>query len=620
YYLKNIPELKTRADAYEKETGIRLDLVSFATTAEKTMAGIPPDAQAVYITPSVIMDDAELGRLIGFINARKLPSFSMMGEIDVEQGVLAGQRSGDPIRIIRRLALNIQQILLGASPETLPVVMDDPLRTVLNARTARQIGVDLPYALLLTAQIIHSDELEIGKPLNLSQAYQMALESNPAITGGREEVKKSEEDRLRARSSLFPQVNGNLQYAQIDEDRARSSMGLQPWKSKTGGFGLTQIIFNDPAISGFRAYSRLYQSKRFEQTNLELDTLTRVGEAYINLLTRRALLQIDIDNYGLIQNYLDLAKNRYKSGVAGPEEIYRWETQLTSARSSLLNSQAQLSIAQTLLNQTLGTDMNALWNPADEQQLVESNPFFAPRFTDLINSDRQFDALRTFLRHYALRNAPELQALDFAIEAQEITLNQYKRRFIAPTVGVSLDYDHSFDQTMASTDEPSPFSTSGADDNNWTAALVASWPLFEGGGKASDVRKAQAEVNRLRELRVQTEQAVIQRLYEALYSTSGSSPSIALTQQAVEFARKNLQVIQEKYAQGTVSIIDLLDAQNEVFQQEQRAALAKYQFMLDIIKAQRATAWIPELHSAEERTLWLNELNTTVQMVSEDTP
>ncbi|MDD2237513.1 MAG: TolC family protein, partial [Kiritimatiellae bacterium] len=401
YYLKNIPELKTRADAYEKETGIRLDLVSFATTAEKTMAGIPPDAQAVYITPSVIMDDAELGRLIGFINARKLPSFSMMGEIDVEQGVLAGQRSGDPIRIIRRLALNIQQILLGASPETLPVVMDDPLRTVLNARTARQIGVDLPYALLLTAQIIHSDELEIGKPLNLSQAYQMALESNPAITGGREEVKKSEEDRLRARSSLFPQVNGNLQYAQIDEDRARSSMGLQPWKSKTGGFGLTQIIFNDPAISGFRAYSRLYQSKRFEQTNLELDTLTRVGEAYINLLTRRALLQIDIDNYGLIQNYLDLAKNRYKSGVAGPEEIYRWETQLTSARSSLLNSQAQLSIAQTLLNQTLGADMNALWNPADEQQLVESNPFFAPRFTDLINSDRQFDALRTFLRHYA---------------------------------------------------------------------------------------------------------------------------------------------------------------------------------------------------------------------------
>ena len=622
YYLDHLPELKARTAQYVQETGIRVELVPYGATAEETLAVLPADVEAVYLTPPVVIENAEMGKLIEGLNVRKLPSFSMMGLADVERGALAGQRSSDATRVVRRLALNIQQILLGAAPESLPVAVDDPLRTVVNARTARQLGVDLPYVHLLTAQVLHGDELDLGRPLTLAEAYRMALENHPGIEEGRQEVRKSDEDRIRARSSLFPQLSGNVQYAQIDEDRARASMGMQSWKSTTGGLELTQVIFNDPAIAGYRAYSRLYQSQQWEQESLELDTLADVAQAYINLLSKRALLKIDGDNYNLIQSNLDLARDRHRSGMAGPEEIYRWETQLASARSSLLESHAQVGIAQTILNQAMGTGMDGRWKPADGSELAEENPFLAPQFSDVIDSDRRFNGLRSYLLDYALKNSPELRALDFAIDAQGITLNQYRRSPYTPTLGVSLDYDRTFDQTMADSGDGASVQTgsSDADDDNWTAALVATWSLFEGGGKASDIRKAEAELARLRALREKTEQALVQRLYETLFSTSSSSPAIALNREAAELARKNLGVVQEKYARGAVSIVDLLDAQNEMFQQDQRAALAQYEFMLDVIQAQRAVGWMPELKSAEERAAWLAELDRVLHNPPEATP
>ena len=120
YYLDHLPELKARTVQYVQETGIRVELVPYGGTAAETLAAVPADVEAVYLTPPVVIEDAEMGKLIDGLNARKLPSFSMMGLSDVERGALAGQRSSDATRVVRRLALNLQQILLGAAPESLP--------------------------------------------------------------------------------------------------------------------------------------------------------------------------------------------------------------------------------------------------------------------------------------------------------------------------------------------------------------------------------------------------------------------------------------------------------------------------------------------------------------------
>ncbi|MFN2351562.1 MAG: hypothetical protein ABR497_06410, partial [Kiritimatiellia bacterium] len=137
YFLEHIPELHRQAAAYAELHGLEVTLAPLGATAAEALAALPDDAQAVYLAPSVVLDDDEWQALIDGINRRRLPSFSMLGVADVQRGVMAGCRPDDEIRTVRRLALNVQQILMGTPPEKLPVHVDIPARITLNARTAR---------------------------------------------------------------------------------------------------------------------------------------------------------------------------------------------------------------------------------------------------------------------------------------------------------------------------------------------------------------------------------------------------------------------------------------------------------------------------------------------------
>ena len=92
------------------------------------------------------MADAELDTLIAGLIERKLPSFSLMGQRQVERGILAGATPDSQIpRLARRTALYIQRILLGEEAADLPVEFPTGRRITINMATARAIGVSPPW-------------------------------------------------------------------------------------------------------------------------------------------------------------------------------------------------------------------------------------------------------------------------------------------------------------------------------------------------------------------------------------------------------------------------------------------------------------------------------------------
>ena len=55
-------------------------------------------------------------------------------------------------------------------------------------------------------------------------------------------------------------------------------------------------------------------------------------------------------------------------------------------------------------------------------------------------------------------------------------------------------------------------------------------------------------------------------------------------------ANENLSLVTDAYSQGTISITELIDAQNNALQAQLNAVNAQYRFMLDWIEIQRAIA------------------------------
>ena len=72
--------------------------------------------------------------------------------------------------------------------------------------------------------------------------------------------------------------------------------------------------------------------------------------------------------------------------------------------------------------------------------------------------------------------------------------------------------------------------------------------------------------------------------------------------------KQNLRLITEAYRAGSVSFIELIDAQNAALSAELSAANAIYDFLLDLMEVQRAIAQFDFFMSPEERRQWYDNI------------
>src|ERR1700729_1050174 len=84
----------------------------------------------------------DLRSLANQLAARRLPTFSMLGRSEVEQGLLPSTSSDTEgtERLARRVALDIQRIVEGEDAANIEVALPSEERLVVNMHTAELIG------------------------------------------------------------------------------------------------------------------------------------------------------------------------------------------------------------------------------------------------------------------------------------------------------------------------------------------------------------------------------------------------------------------------------------------------------------------------------------------------
>jgi outer membrane protein len=157
-----------------------------------------------------------------------------------------------------------------------------------------------------------------------------------------------------------------------------------------------------------------------------------------------------------------------------------------------------------------------------------------------------------------------------------------------------------------------PMPSNLPDKNEWGVALTANLPLFTSGALSADLRKARSDLRQLEYTQADARQAIVARARASFYAMVGSYPSIELAAISAQSARKNLEISQKKYEQGTVSIISLLDAQTTAFSARQASELAVYRFLGDLVSFQRAIGWYELLSSPEEMDRLYREIEETL--------
>lgn len=587
--LDQLEFLRSELDDLSAVTETELIPVPVTTDVDAALEALG-DARAVILTRLRRLTTSEHVRFIRGLNARRIPTFSVEGHGDVAQGALAARTPELTTIAARRVAVNISELLRGATMDDLPILVSADPRLLMNAETAVQIGYRPSVATLALATWINEGALEpTTEPLAFSQVLQLAEQGNLKLAIQAQDIVTAEQERGLARSPLLPQINA------IGDVNGISQLfldGVVPDRVASAGVRANQMIYDDARISDYRTSERLVESTERIYDASRLETFDQSGSQYLRYALSLILYRIDVGNLRVTQENLELAKFRAEVGYSGRDEVFRWEAEVAKGQSQLFASLARVETNRIRLNQILAVAQDRRWQPREVDEPEDQFPFLVDVLTPLFADAGELERFRALAVQFARENDPELQAVEKRIEAQGIQVGQRKRRWYLPSLTAGFFWDYQIARRPELED---------IDKNLWGFNFTATYPLFQGASRAYEVGRTSSELERLyREERLIGD-IVERQTRTALRRLESSFPTITFNRRQADAARRNFELVQDKYAQGLVNVTDLLSAQNESFVALQGAAAAVYAFLIDLVNFQRALAWFEDDQTPEEQ-------------------
>lgn len=586
----------------EETAGVQLTLVPVGNTVESILAAIPPSAKAVYVAVLPRLAPTQRKRLFEVLAKRGVFSLSVVGLPDVKHGATAGLAPDNGNAVAKRAALNAHQILLGINPQTLPVYLPVEDRLVINRTSANLANWSPDYETALTADFLNHGAKESGAPLSLTKALKFAAQGNADVLIQKEQETIAAESLNEAKSFQRPTIDLKFQQSITDYTDIINPL-LTPDRLSAGKYGvqLRQSLFNDTVRSGIRSARENVTVEKLGTRSRELDAMEAAGVAFLNYLAAKSLWEIQRENLRLSENNLQLSNLRHKIGAVELSETYRWEQNAASSRASVFQFDADRDNARIELNRILGQPRERDWAFIDIELGDHDTYFMDNILSRYLKEENDVARFGEFLRKVSVPASPELAAFDYGLSAQGIILGRVERSFFLPEFSAVLGFDRVGQGT-----ENLDYTTQG----EASAAVVLSFPLYEGGLRTAELGGQKAVVRQIEAQREGSLQLIEQRALTSLNGLSSEHPNIRLSRRGLIAAEKNYEAVREKYSQGADSILDLLDAQSALLRQRQQASLAVYSFLIEIVRMQRSIAWFEHEKSAAEKVCWEKMLAT----------
>lgn len=610
--LKEFPQIQNLIRATAESFGNRVELIPVEDVAQGALDALSEvEVEGVFFLPTWRLSPAEFETLVSGVNALDLPSFSFLGEEEVTRGVLMTTASAaEQKRTARRIALNTLEALHGADASTIVVEFARTDQLIINEQTAKAIGLNLTWKVLSEAKLVEKVSLSNSEFLNLRDAATLAIQGNLDLSAERFAVLSGKELVLKKLAPLLPQLGSTMVGRVLDTNQAKWGRGATPQRLVGGGLHLDQSIFDDRRLANYSIERNLQKAREWQERELELDVTLNATVTYLVVLRINAEKKIGIENLNLTKANLRRAQELVDSGQARLSEVYRWESELSSNRESLVSIEARLDNAKAEFNRILNRPLKSA---VYLQDVYPEHPSF---LTDLgsvaqhINTPKRFGYFKEFLMCIAREKSPEILAIDEEICAQRRELTHTKRAFYLPVVSGFADVEKSFWQGGAGDRSLPGLSNTKAQK---TVGISLSYPLFTGGERKADMNKAFFDLMKLKRERGALVERVEERVIQEADLLKANYENIFFSKHAKEAAEKNLVIVSNSYARGVVSIVDLIDAQNTAIVARNNYSNTIYDYLINFMRLQRSIGEFIYFYSPADKECFVQKLKNYVQ-------
>ncbi|HWA56783.1 MAG TPA: TolC family protein, partial [Gemmatimonadales bacterium] len=606
-----IPGLADQARKAAEAGGATLTIVPVTGSAAQALAAIPAGTDAVYLASLEQLSSAAADSVLQGLIARRLPAFALPGRALTERGALVSYAAEDDLaRRARRIASTIQRIHDGEDAGTLPVALASIPQLTVNLATARAIGFSPGWQVLTDATLLHEDAPASGPTWSLATVGRQALASNLDVKVAEQAVASGVQDTRLGRSALLPQVQAEATGTMVREATAAASLGQRAERTGAAQVVFSQSIYDDQHWANYRIAQNGERARQADRRRTELDAVLRATTAYLNVLRTRAIARVERENLSLTRSNLDVAELKEKVGASGLSDVYRWQAELAQSRRRVLDADARVQVAALELNGSLNRPLEEAFQTSDAATDDPSLLVSDPRLLRFLGTPATFALFRDFSAQEGVKASPEIQALEAQIASEERRGTAAKRSFFIPSLSLEGGASSVLSRGGAGAETPTiaGIPLQRGPDETWSLQLKATLPLFTGFARRAQVAKSTSEVERLTLTRQGAALTIAQQVRGALQLAGASWANITQARVAAEAAGRNLELVRDAYGRGAVNVITLLDAQRAALEANEAAANAVYDFLIDLMNAQRAQGAFDFFLTPDERDAWYQQL------------
>ncbi len=567
------------------------------------------DIDAVYIAEGFYLSNAEMTALANECIRLKLPSFTANNIDEVKNGILAtNQAEQNLTQFFRRIALTIERYVGGAELADLPTYISFDAKLTVNYNTAELIGLPLKYSLIAKTDFLGDFDKKLSeKKYNILQVMNDVLVNNLPLQSSQKDVDLSEKDVQAAWTNYLPNITANTTATYLDPDLAEISQGLNPEYSTDGNITILQTLFSPDANANIKTQKDLLESQKQRFSAAQLDALFDASNAYFNALILKSNLRIRVTNLNLTKKNLQIAQENYEAGQAGKSDVLRFRSELAQDMQAMIEANNGLEQGFFALNQLLNNSVDYDID-VDEAELEEGlyREYSYTQLRELLDDPTLRKSFVNYLIQEAKDNAPELKSLDYNIAAigRSIKLNTGGR--FLPTLALQGQYNKNFNQWGTGVNP-------NALGKNYNVGLNLSIPIVDQNRKNIDRQIALIQKDQLDINKSNTKLAIETNVNNAVLAIINEVSNIELSTVSETAAEEALDLTQTSYSNGAVSVVQLIDAQNNYLNSSLARSNAVYNYLLASLRLERFMGYYFLMHTKAENDDFLGRFTTFLE-------
>jgi outer membrane protein len=438
----------------------------------------------------------------------------------------------------------------------------------------------LPVVASLCAAMLSSQ----AHALDLLQAYRSALSNDPSLSAAEAAYRVGVEVVPQARANLGPKVQ-----ASVSATTVSTSVNQQP---KVRGFTREGALTLNQPLLNFSAWRSLDQAKaqlpgiEAQLKAAQQDTMLRVTRAYVDVLLAQDTLEQIQKQKEAIEAQLQRAKRTFAIGTGTVIDREEAQARFDLIAASELQNQGALAVAQRKLEGLMGEPMQGGF------QGLNLSPQLA---SQMLQTDAQtWDALAQE------RNPAVLQAQATAA-AQRQAVEVVRAEYL-PTAGLVAGV------TQRKSSQSGITLDSQSDGRSTELGVQLAVPLWSSGGTSSRVRQSVAQAEQADDNLTLARRNARQEARQAYINLISIQGQVVAYEQAVESTQVSLNASVRGNEVGARTLIDVLNARQQVFQARTDLARTRYGLVLTAFDLKAAAGSLTE---ADLQTLSQGMLRAT---------